>query len=65
MKKWEYRLVTAVTMDFEEELNLLGVEGWELVFVTAMPGTAPIQLVAVLKREGQEHPHSEVSVQSL
>ena len=65
MKKWEYRQVTGILGEFEESLNLLGVEGWEVIFVTVVPGTSPINLLAIMKREGQEHPHSEFSLQDL
>ena len=65
MRQWEYRMVTGIFMDFEEELNILGADGWEMVFMTVVPGTSPIELLAVLKREGQEHPHKEESVQEL
>ncbi len=56
MKRWEYRHVTGTTESweagdsFEEQLNDLGGEGWELVHFTALP-TSPVTLMAVLKRE--------------
>ena len=65
MQKWEYRHITGTAFDFEAELNLLGADGWDLVFVTVVPGTSPLTLLGIAKRPGQEHPQSEVSLEQL
>ncbi len=48
--RWEYRQLMGSVPDFEVDLNALGEEGWELAFVSPVPGTSPLQLVAILKR---------------
>ena len=52
MVRWEYRHIMGTALDFEGELNLLGAEGWELVFVTVVPNTSPVTLLGILKRQG-------------
>jgi hypothetical protein len=51
MRKWEYRQLQGTTPDFETDLNDMGGEGWDLIFVTTIPSTSPLQLLAILKRE--------------
>lgn len=50
MTQWEYRQLMGSTPDFETDLNALGEEGWELSFVSPLPDTSPLQMVAILKR---------------
>ena len=60
MTKWEYRVLTHQAVKFEEELNRLGAEGWEVVgthfdriemrpHLGSWSGDA-VQVTAVLKR---------------
>jgi hypothetical protein len=48
--QWEHRVVMATSADFEAILNELGTEGWEIAYVTVLPGTSPIEFVAIMKR---------------
>jgi hypothetical protein len=36
--RWEYKAVGFPTAQYENELNLLGAQGWELVTVTEVGG---------------------------
>ena len=65
MVRWEYRHIIGTALDFEAELNLLGSDGWELVFVTVVPGTSPVTLLGILKREGVASTGSEVTLDQL
>ena len=47
---WEYRQVMATAADFEGILNEMALEGWEIAYVTVLPGTSPIELIGILKR---------------
>jgi hypothetical protein len=49
--RWEFRQVMTTAVDFETILNELGDEGWDLVYVTVLAGTSPVELIGILKRE--------------
>ena len=49
--QWEYRQVMETAENFEAVLNELGSDGWELVFMTVLAGTSPVEMVGVLKRQ--------------
>ena len=51
MTQWQYRQIMATAVDFETIINELGTDGWELMFVTVLPGTSPVELIGILKRE--------------
>jgi len=48
---WEFRQVMTTSDDFEAILNELGLDGWDLAYVSVLPGTSPIQMIAILKRQ--------------
>jgi hypothetical protein len=65
MTRWEYRQVIAPVEDFEVLLNEQGSEGWEVVFVTLLETTSPVQLIAILKRQhpaGEPEPRREMTL---
>ena len=63
MQKWEYKTIKVKTKgfaggileleEFEEKLNRLGQEGWELVssFTTSQGSGSSREVIAIFKRE--------------
>ena len=50
MKKFEYKVIYGLSMSFEDTLNELGLEGWELVSVNHNTNNLHTGM-ATLKRE--------------
>jgi hypothetical protein len=57
MRWWEYKIVYDYARPFEERLNKLGLEGWELVAVTVNNSVGDVTKTYFLKRErsGEEY----------
>ena len=51
MKKFEYKVIYGLSISFEDTLNELGLEGWELVSVNHNTVNCTHTGMATLKRE--------------
>jgi hypothetical protein len=53
MAKWEYRILKATSVDDETQkrMNLLGEEGWELVFFEVKGSPPPLLFYMIFKRQ--------------
>ena len=51
MKKFEYKVIYGLSIPFEDTLNELGLEGWELISANHNTGSNTHTGMAILKRE--------------